>query len=107
MPDYKDLKSVAYIDQILAYASRLLGIDFKPTGKYRFRSFCPFHSDSKDSFRVYVNGKDEVRFHCFGACDQEWDIYDLIMITENCCFAEAQKRFANFLGIEDFAPRKE
>jgi len=104
MPDYKDLKSVAFIEQILAYASRLLGIDFKATGKYRFRSYCPFHADTRDSFRVYVNGKDEVRFHCFGACNQEWDIYDLIMIREKCGFREAQRRFADFLGIEDFVP---
>jgi DNA primase len=29
---------------------------------------------------VYVNKNDEVRFHCFGACKGDWDIYDLIML---------------------------
>lgn len=107
MPDYKDLKSVEYIEPMLAYVSRLFGIEFKPTGKLRFRSYCPFHDDTKDSFRVYVNGKDEVRFRCFGACDCEWDIYDLVMLREKCDFGKAQKRFADFLGVTDFTPREE
>jgi len=107
MTTYKDLKSVAYIELILTYAGRMFDIDFKPTGKMRFRSYCPFHEDNKDSFRVYVNGKDEVRFCCFGACRREWDIYELIMIRKKCGFAEAQKRFADFLGVTDFTPRQE
>lgn len=104
MRTYRDLKSVEYIEPMLAYAGRLLNIDFKPTGKMRFRSGCPFHADTGNSFRVYVNGEDEVRFHCFGDCNRGWDIYDLIMIRENCDFAGAQKRFAEFLGIADFIP---
>ena len=53
---------------------------------------------------MYVNHNGEVRFHCFGACGQEWDIYNLIQFRERCGFIEAQKRLADFLGIKDFTP---
>ena len=65
------------------------------------RSFCPFHKDTKDSFRIYVNGKDEVRFHCFGECGKDWDIYDIIMLKDNCSFRQAQRKFAEYLGLND------
>ncbi len=104
MSTYRDLKSVDYIEPILAYAGRLLNVEFKPTGKMRFRSPCPFHADAKNSFRVYVDGEDEVRFHCLGDCNRGWDIYDLIMLRERCGFIEAQQRFAAFLGVTDFTP---
>ena len=107
MSTYRDLKSVDYIEPILAYASRLLNVEFKPVGKLRFRSACPFHADVKNSFRVYVDGQNEVRFHCLGDCNRGWDIYDLIMLREHCDFIEAQKRFAGFLGVTDFIPRPE
>ena len=61
----------------------------------------PFHQDTKDSFRIYVNGKDEVRFHCFGECGKDWDIYDLIMLKDHCNFPQAQEKFAKFLDLKD------
>jgi hypothetical protein len=30
---------------------------------------------------AYVNKDDEVRFHCFGACKGDWDIYGLIIVA--------------------------
>jgi DNA primase len=80
MPTHNDIKSVAYLDPIINYAETHLGIRFKKTGKYRFSAFCPFHADTKDSFRLYVDGNDIVRFHCFGECKGDWDIYDVIML---------------------------
>ena len=51
---------------------------------------------------AYVNKNDKVRFHCFGACKGDWDIYDLIMLSKNFRFREAQKVWAAHLGIVDF-----
>jgi DNA primase len=106
MTTYNDLKSAKYIESIINYAEGLLNQDFKRTGNNRYSAYCPFHADNKDSFRVYVDGKDEVRFHCFGECKVDWDIYDLIMARNKCSFRQAQETFADFLGIKDFIPHK-
>lgn len=68
MEPYKDLKSAKYIELIIQFAEKLLGVPFNATGKHKYSAYCPFHKDTTDSLRVYVNKKDEVRFHCFGAC---------------------------------------
>ena len=82
MITFQDIKSAAYIDAIIYYAEPLLGIRFTSVKKYRYSGLCPFHADTKDSFMVYVNKNDEVRFHCFGACKGDWDIYGLIMLRK-------------------------
>jgi len=94
---YRDLKNRRYLEPTRNFAESVLNIQFRNGD----RSFCPFHNDTKDSFRIYVDGKDEVRFHCFGECGKDWDIYDLIMLKDNCNFWQAQKKFAEFLGLED------
>jgi DNA primase len=104
MTTYKDLKSVKYIDSIVNFAEGLLNVDFRKVGKNRFTAYCPFHHDSKDSFRVYVDGKDDVRFHCFGACDGDWDIYDIIKIRNKCSFREAIATLSDYMGIKDMVP---
>lgn len=104
MKTYQDIKSAAYIDAMINFAESLLGIEFKSVGKLRYSAFCPFHQDNKDSFRVYVNGDGENRFHCFGACNRDWDIYDVIMIRKKCRFQQAQQIWAEHLGIKDFKP---
>jgi hypothetical protein len=48
---------------------------------------------------VYVNKEDEVRFHCFGACKGDWDIYDLIMLRKKYRFRMAQQVWAAHLGV--------
>ena len=50
---------------------------------------------------MYVDGKDVVRFHCFGECKGDWDIYDVIKLREKCSFREAQQIWADYLGIVD------
>jgi DNA primase len=97
MITYKNLKSVTYINKIIPYVEGLLKIQLKPYGNNKYTAFCPFHADTKDSFRVYVNDKNDVRFQCFGACDAEWDVYNLIMLRNKCSFAEAQIRLAKAL----------
>jgi DNA primase len=104
MTTYKNLKSVKYMDATINYAEGLLDIKFKRTGNNRYSAHCPFHFDKKDSFRVYVDGRDEIKFHCFGECNMNWDIYDVIMVKNKCGFRQAQQTFADFLGIKDFKP---
>jgi DNA primase catalytic core len=104
MPEHADLKSKSYLVQMIHFAETLLGIQLKGSGQDRFTGFCPFHSDTRDSFRVYVDGKEEVRFHCFGACSGDWDIYDLIMLRHKCRFKQAQQMWADYLGVRDFTP---
>ena len=96
------IKSAEYIDALISYTETLLGIRFKNVRKHRYNSLCPFHADIKDSFMMYVNKKDEVRFHCFGACKGDWDIYDLIMLRKKCGFKKAQQVWAEHLDIRDF-----
>ncbi len=104
MTTYKDLKSAKYIEATINFVEGLRRIDFKRTGNNRYSSHCPFHIDRKDSFRVYVDGNDEVKFHCFGECNMNWDIYDVIMVSNKCSFQQAQQTFADFLDIKDFKP---
>jgi len=99
---YQDLKSAAYIDAIIHFSETLLGIRLKNVKKYRYSSQCPFHADTKESLTVYVNKKDEVRFHCFGACKGDWDIYDVIMLRKKCRFRQAQQVWAEHLSVKDF-----
>ena len=104
MKTHKDLKSVSYIEPAIHFVERLLGVRFTRTAENRYSAFCPFHADTKDSLRVYTDGKDEVKFHCHGACDGNWDIYDLIQIRNKCNFRDAQWTWADYLGIKNFKP---
>ena len=106
MPTANELKSADYIDQIIRFAEGLLGIKFKRAGHQKYSAHCPFHVDRKSSFRVHVDGKGVVRFHCFGACNMDRDIYDLIIMRRRCSFIEAQRTLAGHLGVSDFEPVK-
>jgi DNA primase len=95
---YKDLKDKSYLKHTKSFLESQLGIHFI----HSTAAHCPFHDDTTDSFRLRISKQNEIRFHCFGACEKDWDIYDLIMNKEHCTFRQAQERFAKFLGIEDF-----
>jgi len=99
---YRDLKSSATMDAMIPYAETLLGIHFTSVRKNRYNAPCPFHADTQDRFMAYVNKDDEIRFHCFGACQGDWDIYDLIMLRKNDRFRKAQQVWAAHLGVVDF-----
>ncbi|HHP7234354.1 MAG TPA: CHC2 zinc finger domain-containing protein [Desulfobacterales bacterium] len=100
----QELKSAAAIDVIVHYTETLLGLRFKSVKKNRYSAPCPFHADTKDSFLAYVNQKDELRFHCFGACKGDWGIYDLIMLRKKYRFREAQQAWAEHMGAGEFTP---
>jgi len=101
MTTHIDIKTVAYLNHMISYAGAHLGCRFKPAGEHKYNAHCPFHADTKDSFRVYVDKKDIVRFHCFGECGGDWDIYDVIMLREKCAFRQAQQIWADYLGIKE------
>jgi len=102
MKTYQDIKSAATIDAVIHYVEALLDTRFKRVKKNRYNAPCPFHADTDASFMVYVNKDDEVRFHCFGACKGDWDIYDLIMLRRNYRFSKAQQVWAAHMGVTDF-----
>ena len=104
MPEqqYRDIKAAALIDSIINYTEMLLGIRFTKVKKNRYNAPCPFHADTQDNFMVYVNKNDEVRFHCFGACKGDWDIYGMIMLRKKCMFRTAQQVWAEHLGVKIF-----
>lgn len=93
---YKDLKDKSYLKATKSFLESHLGIHFISA----YGAHCPFHHDRKDSFRIHISKAGEVRFHCFGACEKDWDIYDLIVLKEGCTFRQAQETFAKSLGIE-------
>ena len=101
MKTYQDIKSAETIDAMLDYTEILLGIRFTSVRKNRYSALCPFHADTQDLFMVYVTKEDEVRFHCFGACKGDWDIYDLIMLRNKYPFRRAQQVWAAHLGVAD------
>jgi DNA primase catalytic core len=95
---FKDLKNKKYLESTKRFAESLLNIQFLKDSN---SAHCPFHDDKSDSFRIYTDGKDDIKFHCFGACEDNWDIYDLIMRKKKCSFQDAQVRFAKFLKIDN------
>ncbi|MDY6822769.1 MAG: CHC2 zinc finger domain-containing protein [Thermodesulfobacteriota bacterium] len=95
------IKPVPAIDAVVHYAEALLDLRFKSVRKNRYNAPCPFHADTKDSFQVYVNKDNEVRFHCFGACKGDWNVYDLIMLRKKYRFRKAQQVWAEHLGGAD------
>ena len=102
MKTYQEIKSAATIDAIVPYVEALLDVRFKFVKKNRYNAPCPFHADTKETFMVYVNKEDEVRFHCFGACKGDWDITDLIMLRHKYPFRRAQQVWAEHLGVANF-----
>ena len=101
---YRDIKAATDIDSIINYTEMLFGICFTKVKKNRYNAPCPFHADTEDNLMVYVNKKDEVRFHCFGACNGDWDIYDMIMLRKKCRVRTAQQVWAEHLGVKVFKP---
>ena len=102
MKTSQDIKSVAYIEAITAYAENAAGNSFQECQKRPLQCRVPIPRGHTDTFKVYVNKKEEVRFHCFGACKGDWDIYDLIMLRNKCRFRTAQHAWAEYLGVKDF-----
>jgi hypothetical protein len=98
----QELKSAVVIDAIVHHAETLLGLRFQSLKKNRYSAPCPFHAGTNDRFMAYVNKKGGVRFHCFGACNGDWDIYDLIMLSKKYRFGKAQQVWAKHLGVADF-----
>ena len=95
---FKHLKNKRYLESTKGFVESLLNIEFLKDSN---SAHCPFHDDRTNSFRMYTDGKDDIKFRCFGACEDNWDIYDLIMRKERCSFQKAQVRFAKFLKIDD------
>ena len=102
MKSHHKIKPAATINTVIHYAETLLGVRFMKVKKNRYNALCPFHAGTENSFKAYVNKDDEVRFHCFGACKGDWNIYDLVMLRKKCRFRKAQQVWTKHLGGADF-----
>jgi hypothetical protein len=72
----------------LAYAASELGVpDIDQSGV----GTCPFHPDSRPSFRLRRDDDGVERWYCF-PCGFGGDVYDLIMRVESCDFPDAITR---------------
>jgi DNA primase len=74
----KDLKNKKYLEPTKSSLESRLGIRFI----HSTAAHCPFYDDARDSFRLRISKENEIRFHCFGACEKTWDIDDLIMLKK-------------------------
>src|SRR5512143_2830351 len=88
--DLPAVKAAADFERILAhYGVALLG-----TGDQR-RALCPFHAETKPSFKVNVRRK---LFHCFG-CNRHGNVLDFVMQKEEAKEPRAATRIAEICGF--------
>lgn len=79
--------------------ARKLGIEVNRFGK----AHCPWHADDTPSLSFYDHNR---RFHCFGGCDLDGDVIDLVCKQQNLSKLEAV-RWLNqvyHLGLDLDAP---
>ncbi len=70
--DFKRVKGSATFEQVLEH----YGISLKPAKGDELVGLCPFHEDTKPSFRVNTKKR---AFHCFG-CDAKGNALDFIAV---------------------------
>ena len=54
----------------------------------------------RTAFGLYVDGNDVVRFHCFGECKGDWDIYDVIHVAGKVFVPAGSTDMGGLSGIE-------
>jgi DNA primase len=101
MKTYQDIKSAATIDAMSSTMLKRCWVSFHARQKI---GTAPHARSTRHQgqFHGVCQQNDEVRFHCFGACKGDWDIYDLIMLRKKYPFRKAQQVWAAHLGVADF-----
>lgn len=89
--DFKKVKWSVTFEQVLEH----YGITLKPAKGDELLGLCPFHEDTKPSFRV--NTKKRV-FHCFG-CDAKGNVLDFVCRKEAVTIKKAAELVSEWLGI--------
>lgn len=89
--DFRTIKERARFETILAH----YGVALMGSGTER-SALCPFHSETRPSFRVNVTRK---VFCCFG-CEAKGDILDFVAAMEAVPIVEAAELIASVCGID-------
>ncbi len=80
MNDIKDLKNGIRIEDVISEY-----VDLEPMGSYLLRGLCPFHSEAKPSFTVYIKTQS---FFCYG-CGIGGDVITFLIKIEKISFKKA------------------
>src|SRR5437879_13493212 len=89
--DFRYVKASVTFEQLLAH----YGLELKPAKGSELLGLCPFHQDTKPSFRV--NTAKNV-FHCFG-CDAKGNVLDFVAREESVTIRRAALLLSEWLGI--------
>ncbi len=88
--DFKHVKEHARFEPVLAR----YGIELAGRGEER-KALCPFHEETKASFKVNLAKK---AFNCFG-CGEHGNILDFVAKMEDCDLREAATIIADCCDI--------
>jgi len=89
--DFKAVKASVTFEEVLAH----YGIQLKPARGGELLGLCPFHEDTKPSFRVNVEKK---VFHCFG-CDAKGNVLDFVARKEGVTIKKAAELVSEWFGV--------
>jgi DNA primase len=89
--DFKHVKASVTFEQLLAH----YGLEFRPAKGSELLGLCPFHQDTKPSFRV--NTEKNV-FHCFD-CDAKGNVLDFVARKESVTIRKAALMLSEWFGI--------
>jgi DNA primase len=89
--DFKKVKEAVKFELVLEH----YGISLMPAKGDELLGLCPFHEDTKPSFRV--NTKKRV-FHCFG-CDAKGNVLDFVVRKEGVTVKKAALLVSEWFGI--------
>lgn len=79
----------------LAHAAAQLGIHLDEDGI----GICPFHTDTRPSFRTWTDDSGIERWHCF-PCATGGDVFDLIQRVEGVSFPDSVSRGEAMLAVQ-------
>ncbi len=89
--DFKEIKAGVSFNQVLDH----YGIELKPAKGNELLGLCPFHEDTKPSFRVNT---EKGVFHCFG-CDAKGNVLDFVSRKESVTIRKAAVMLSEWFGI--------
>lgn len=89
--DFKHIKQSVTFEQVIAH----YGLELKPAKGDELLGLCPFHEDTKPSFRV--NTKKRV-FHCFG-CDAKGNVLEFVVRKEGVTIKKAALLVSEWFSI--------
>jgi DNA primase len=89
--DFKHIKASVSFEQLLAH----YGLELRPTKGFELLGLCPFHEDTKPSFRVNT---EKGVFHCFG-CDAKGNLLDFVARKESVTIRKVAILLSGWFGI--------